>query len=128
MCPNRDCFSTYESVNSGVVLIGNNHACKIAGVGTIKVKMHDGVVRTLIDVRHILDLKRNLISFLSILDTNGYRYTGGGGVLKVVKGFLVVMKLKYWVNYMCCKALQLQVQQPCLHLPYQTQMSLDYGT
>ncbi|KAG8497429.1 hypothetical protein CXB51_008736 [Gossypium anomalum] len=32
------------------------------GVGTIKVKMFDGVVRTLSDVRHVPELKRNLIS------------------------------------------------------------------
>ncbi|KAG8498724.1 hypothetical protein CXB51_005090 [Gossypium anomalum] len=32
-----------------VFLMGNNASCKIAGVGTIKVKMFDGVVRTLSD-------------------------------------------------------------------------------
>ncbi|KAL5757095.1 hypothetical protein ACOSQ2_021841 [Xanthoceras sorbifolium] len=91
MCPNRDYFSTYKSVQGGVVLMGNNHACKIAGVGTVRIKMHDGVVRTLTDVRHIPDLKRNLIS-LSTLDSNGYKFTGGDGVLKVAKGSLIVMK------------------------------------
>ncbi|KAL5858125.1 hypothetical protein ACOSQ3_005583 [Xanthoceras sorbifolium] len=91
MCPNRDYFSTYKSVQGGVVLMGNNHACKIAGMGTVKIKMHDGVIRTLTDVRHIPDLKRNLIS-LSTLDSNGYKFTGGDGVLKVAKGSLIVMK------------------------------------
>ncbi|KAG8498673.1 hypothetical protein CXB51_004985 [Gossypium anomalum] len=47
MSPNRDWFTTYETVSEGVVLMGNNTSCKIAGVGTIKVKMFDGVVRTL---------------------------------------------------------------------------------
>ncbi|KAG8502915.1 hypothetical protein CXB51_000770 [Gossypium anomalum] len=32
--------------------MGNNASCKIAGVGTIKVKMFDGVIRTLSDMRH----------------------------------------------------------------------------
>ncbi|KAH7550154.1 hypothetical protein JRO89_XS13G0144400 [Xanthoceras sorbifolium] len=91
MCPNRDYFSTYKSVQGGVVLMGNNHACKIAGMGTVKIKMHDGVIRTLTDVRHIPELKRNLIS-LSTLDSNGYKFTGGDGVLKVAKGSLIVMK------------------------------------
>ncbi|KAG8488863.1 hypothetical protein CXB51_016741 [Gossypium anomalum] len=49
MSPNRDWFTTYETVSEGVVLMGNNASCKIAGVGTIKVKMFDGVVRTLSD-------------------------------------------------------------------------------
>ncbi|KAG8477771.1 hypothetical protein CXB51_027720 [Gossypium anomalum] len=70
MSPNRDWFTTYETVSEGVVLMGNNASCKIAGVGTIKVKMFDGVVRTLSDVR----------------------YTAESGVLKISKGSLVVMK------------------------------------
>ncbi|KAG8477522.1 hypothetical protein CXB51_031082 [Gossypium anomalum] len=61
------------------------------GVGTIKVKMFDGVVRTLSDVRHVPELKRNLIS-LSTLDSKGYRYTAESGVLNISKGSLVVMK------------------------------------
>ncbi|KAG8481033.1 hypothetical protein CXB51_025775 [Gossypium anomalum] len=70
MSPNRDWFTTYETVSEGVVLMGNNASCKIAGVRTIKVKMFDGVVRTLSDVRHFPELKRNLIS-LSTLDSKG---------------------------------------------------------
>ncbi|KAG8503402.1 hypothetical protein CXB51_001378 [Gossypium anomalum] len=91
MSPNWDWFTTYETVSEGVVLIGNNASCKIAGVGIIKVKMFDGVVRTLSDVRHVPELKRNLIS-LSTLDSKGYRYTAESGVLKISKGSLVVMK------------------------------------
>ncbi|KAG8472304.1 hypothetical protein CXB51_034358 [Gossypium anomalum] len=91
MSPNRDWFTTYETVSEGVVLMGNNASCKIAGVGTIKVKMFDGVVRTLSDVRYVPKLKRNLIS-LSTLDSKGYRYTAESGVLKISKGSLVVMK------------------------------------
>ncbi|KAG8473058.1 hypothetical protein CXB51_035009 [Gossypium anomalum] len=49
MSPNRDWFTTYETVSEGVVLMGNNASCKIAGVGIIKVKMFDGVVRTFSD-------------------------------------------------------------------------------
>ncbi|KAJ9539190.1 hypothetical protein OSB04_031923 [Centaurea solstitialis] len=43
------------------------------------------------DVRHVLGLKRNLSS-LSTLDLKGYKYSGGGGILKVTKGSLVMMK------------------------------------
>ncbi|KAG8473990.1 hypothetical protein CXB51_034146 [Gossypium anomalum] len=49
MSPNRDWFTTYETVSEGIILMGNNTSCKIADVGTIKVKMFDGVVRTLSD-------------------------------------------------------------------------------
>ncbi|KAG8488574.1 hypothetical protein CXB51_016504 [Gossypium anomalum] len=91
MSPNRDWFTTYEIVSEGVILMGNNASCKIAGVGTIKVKMFDGVVRTLSDVRHVPELKRNLTS-LSTLDSKGYRYITESGVLNISKGSLVVMK------------------------------------
>ena len=70
MCPNQDWFSTHETVFRGAVLMGNNASCRIAGIGTVRIKMFDGVVRTLGDVRHVLDMKRNLIS-LSTLDSKG---------------------------------------------------------
>ncbi|KAF3612386.1 hypothetical protein FXO38_36869 [Capsicum annuum] len=91
MCHNQDWFTTYETVSKGVVLMGNNIPCKIASIGTIRIKMFDGVVRTLGDVQYVPDLKRNLLS-LSTLDSNGYRNTGEDGVLKVTKGALFVMK------------------------------------
>ncbi|KAG8494159.1 hypothetical protein CXB51_011863 [Gossypium anomalum] len=78
MSPNRDWFTTYETVSECIVLMGNNASCKIASVGTIKVKMFDGVVRTLSNGRHVPELKRNLIS-LSTLDSKGYRYTAESG-------------------------------------------------
>nr|GEY57743.1 retrovirus-related Pol polyprotein from transposon TNT 1-94 [Tanacetum cinerariifolium] len=47
--------------------------------GNIQVKMHDGVVRTITGVRHVPNLKRNLISF-STLEANGCKYSSEGGV------------------------------------------------
>ncbi|GJX95918.1 retrovirus-related pol polyprotein from transposon TNT 1-94 [Tanacetum coccineum] len=64
---------------------------QVVGIGTIRIKMHDGVVRTLTDVRHVPDLKKNLIS-LGVLDSKGFKYTSENGVLRVSKGALVVMK------------------------------------
>ena len=60
-------------MHKGAVLMGNNASCKVADIGTICIKMFDGVVRTLGDIRHVLDLKRNLIS-LSTLHAKGYKY------------------------------------------------------
>lgn len=48
----------------------SNTSCKIAEIGTIKIKMFDRAIKTLTDVRHILELKRNLIS-LSTFDLKG---------------------------------------------------------
>ena len=93
MCPNRDWFSTYESIDGGIVLMGNNAQCKTVGIGTIRIRMHDGIVRTLSDVRHVPDLKKNLIS-LGTLDSNGCKFSAEGGVLRVSKGALIMMKAK----------------------------------
>ncbi|RDX80297.1 hypothetical protein CR513_39162, partial [Mucuna pruriens] len=47
MTPHRDWFHTYEPISGGSVFMGNNHALEIAGVGTVKIKMYDGTVRTI---------------------------------------------------------------------------------
>lgn len=91
MCPHRDWFTTYNSIDSGVVLMGNNTPCKVIGIGTIKIKTHDGAVRTMNDVRHVPDLKRNLIS-LGTLESLGCKYIAEAGVLRIIKGSLIVMK------------------------------------
>ena len=91
MTLNRDWFSTYEHVHKGAVLICNNASCKVVGIGTVHIKMFNGVIRTLGNVRLVPSLKRNLIS-LSSLDEKGYKYTSEGGVLNINKGTLVVMK------------------------------------
>jgi hypothetical protein len=71
--------------------MGNNSPCDVVGMGTVQIKMFDGVVRTLTEVRHVPSMSRNLIS-LSTLDTKGYKYYIVDGVSKVTKGSLVVMK------------------------------------
>lgn len=93
MCPNKDWFVTYQSLNEGKVLLGNHASCKVVGIGTVKIKMFDGIVRVLMDVRHVPDLRKNLIS-LGTLDSKGYTYRGGGGAIRVSNGALIVMKGK----------------------------------
>uniref|UniRef100_A0A2N9I6R9 Integrase catalytic domain-containing protein n=1 Tax=Fagus sylvatica TaxID=28930 RepID=A0A2N9I6R9_FAGSY len=88
--PHRNWFDTYRSINCGSVRMGNDAACTIIGMGTIKIKMSDGVVRTLEEVRHIPDMRKNLIS-LGTLDSKGYSYKSENGIMKVSKGAMVVM-------------------------------------
>lgn len=56
MCPNRNWFTTYQIIDGGTVLMGNNHVCRIMGYGTIRIKIHDGAIRTLRNVRHVRNL------------------------------------------------------------------------
>lgn len=49
-------FLTYEIVLKGIMVMGDNAACKIASIGRDKIKMFDGTFRTLNDVGYVLDL------------------------------------------------------------------------
>jgi len=91
MCPHKDWFLTYDPVDLTVVHMGNNAQCDVTGMGTIKIKTHDGVVRTLSNVHHVPDLKRNLIS-LGTLESKGCKYSAEDGVLRVSKGNQILLK------------------------------------
>ena len=91
MKPNKDWFNTCRSVNYSYVLMNNDVSCKVARIGNIKIKMFDGVVRTLCDVRHVHELRKNLIS-LGTLDYNRFSFKSTSGVMKVSKGAMTVMK------------------------------------
>ncbi len=70
MCLHKIWFSMYEVVDGGFILIANNISYKIVGVGSVKIEMFDDIVRTLTEVRHVVELKKNLISF-GVLDSSG---------------------------------------------------------
>ena len=91
MTPNKDWFDTYRAVDSGSVLMGNDASCKVIGIGNVRIKMFDGVIRTLCDVRYIPELRKNLIS-LDTLDRIGCNYKSVRGMIEVSKGALMVMK------------------------------------
>ncbi|KAH9724313.1 hypothetical protein KPL70_007440 [Citrus sinensis] len=91
MCPNRNFFKNYETYDGGIVVIGNDASCRVIGRGTIKLKMLNGTIRELTNVRHIPDLKRNLIS-LGMLDKMRCVIKLESGTLKVLKGSMVLMK------------------------------------
>jgi hypothetical protein len=91
MCSHRNWFISYQSVDEGVVFMGNGIPCKTIGFGSIRIRMFDGIVRELTDVRYVPEHKSNLIS-LRVLDSCGYKYAGQGGTLTLLTGSLVVMK------------------------------------
>lgn len=48
----------------------NNHACKTVRLDSIRIRMNNGVVRALTDLRHVPELNKNLIS-IGALVTSG---------------------------------------------------------
>ena len=60
-------------------------------IGILCIKMFDGIVRELKEVRYVPQLKRNLVS-VGILETLGHVVSIRDGVLKMTKSSMVVMK------------------------------------
>ena len=89
--PNKGWFDTYKCVNSSFFLMNNDASCRVVEIGNIIVKMFDGAIRTLCDVRHVLDLGKNLISLGALYD-NDFNYKYANGVMKMIKGVLTVIK------------------------------------
>jgi hypothetical protein len=73
--------------------MGDGISCKVVGIGSIRIKMFDGTVKILTEVRHVAEIRNNLIS-LGVLDTGGYKSIVQGGVMKVYKIILLFMKAK----------------------------------
>ena len=73
------------------MLLGNIKAYKVSRIGSIHVKMFDGCIRILKEVRYVPELKRNLLS-IGMFDKNGCSIKVDNGIMKVSKSAMVVMK------------------------------------
>ncbi|KAH9779421.1 hypothetical protein KPL71_007705 [Citrus sinensis] len=114
MTSRREWFHTYEPISGGSVYIGNDHALEIAGIGTIKIKIFDGTIRTIGEVRHVNGLKKNLLS-LGQMDSHGYKTHVENGIMKIVKGALVLMNAeKISANLFMLKGETLQEADACV--------------
>lgn len=61
------------------------------GVGSIFIRMHDGIVRELTFVRYVRDIRRNLL-FVGALETNGYKIVIEARILKIYHRALIFLK------------------------------------
>ena len=60
-------------------------------------RMFDGKVRTLTNVRHVPDLKKKLLS-LGALEAREYKFSGADGGIKVTRGYMMILKGEWIVN------------------------------
>ena len=89
--PSKDNFVTYNSGDYGRVHLGNNHFCKIVGVGDVQIRTKDGQDILLKQVRHIPEMCMNLIS-VGRLDDDGFFTTFGNNSCKICKGAMVMAR------------------------------------
>ena len=89
--PYKNYFSDYQEIDGGRVMMGNNAVCKIIGMGNVSLELHDGTIWELKEVKHVHDLKRNLI-FLRVIDYNGFSIKLESGKLVITNGSKIVME------------------------------------
>ena len=72
---------------------------KIIDTSTVQIKIGNDVIMTLIDVRHVPNLKKNIIA-LGILDSNGYKVIIESSGSKIFPGANVWIKgMKVYNQY-----------------------------
>ena len=71
----------------------DDHALEIVDIGTTKIKIFYGTVCTIEEVRHIKDLNKSLL-YLGQINSLGCKTHVENGIMKIVKGALVLMKAK----------------------------------
>ncbi|KAH9704495.1 retrovirus-related pol polyprotein from transposon TNT 1-94-like protein [Citrus sinensis] len=91
LCPIKEWFMDFRNLESGAVVIGNNQPCRTMGIGIIRLKMFDGMVRELKKVRFVPALKKNLIS-VDALEAKGYKVTIENGTIKFTHRAMVILQ------------------------------------
>jgi hypothetical protein len=91
VCPRRDWFDSFREVSGGIVTLADGSTLSVVGVGAVRFRMWDGMIRTVIDVRYVPGVHRSLVS-LSELDLHGYELRIYGGSIEVVCGDIVIIQ------------------------------------
>ena len=89
----RDFFASYTSGDFGDVKMGNNGVAKAVGMGDVCLETNNGTMLLLKNVKHIPDIRLNLIS-AGKLDDEGFCNTFSDGHWKLTKGSMIVARGK----------------------------------
>jgi hypothetical protein len=73
------------------VTLEDGSTLSVVGVGAVRFRMWDGMIRTVIDVRYVPGVRRSLV-LLSELDSRGYELRICGGSMEVLRGDMVVIQ------------------------------------
>ena len=90
LCSIREWFTDFCDLKSGAVMMGNDQHCRIMRIRTIQLKMFDGVVRKLKEIRYVPTLKKNLIC-IDFLKAKRYKVTIEDDTIKFTHGAIVIL-------------------------------------
>ena len=91
--PRKDFFTSYTSGDFGSVRMGNDGSAKAIGMGDVRLETSNGTMLTLKNVKHIPDIRMNLIS-TGKLDDEGFCNTFRDSQWKLTRGSMVIAKGK----------------------------------
>ena len=83
----REWSSSYESGDFGKAYLGDHRGQPVIGIGEIKIKMEGRAEQVLRGVKHVPEIRRNLIS-LGALNHDGFLFRAepDGRTMKIMKG------------------------------------------
>jgi len=70
--------------------MSDDRPCNIEGIGTVQIRIFNGMVRKLKEVMYVPQVKKNLISICA-LEALGHAISVRDGVLKITRSSMVVM-------------------------------------
>ena len=92
----------------------DDHVLEITGIATIKIKIFGGIIHKIGEVRYVNGLKKNPL-FLGQIDSHGCKTHVKNGIMKIVKGALVLIKAeKICANIFILKGETLQEADACV--------------
>ncbi|GKC92164.1 retrovirus-related pol polyprotein from transposon TNT 1-94 [Tanacetum coccineum] len=101
ICNDRAMFETLNGKGQfGEIKVGSKQMMKIEGVGSVRFKLHDGSVKTALNVKYVPGAARNILS-LGVLTSRGYRYVGRKDTCKVYKRDQLVIRGRKIPNNLC---------------------------
>ena len=71
--------------------MGDDYPCNIEGIGTVLIKMFNGMVQELKEMKYVPQLKKNLI-LVDDLEALGLEISDRESVLKMLRDSMIVMK------------------------------------
>ncbi|GKE34044.1 hypothetical protein Tco_1453366 [Tanacetum coccineum] len=101
ICNDHAMFETLNDKGQfGEIKVGSKQMMKIEGVGSVRFKLHDGSVKTALNVKYVPGAARNILS-LGVLTSRGYRYVGRKDTCKVYKRDQLVIRGRKIPNNLC---------------------------
>nr|GEV12695.1 retrovirus-related Pol polyprotein from transposon TNT 1-94 [Tanacetum cinerariifolium] len=101
ICNNRAMFETLnEKGQFDEIKVGSKHMMNIKGVRSVDFKLHDGSVKTTLNVKYVSGAARNILS-LGVLTSRGYRYVRRKDSCMVYKRDQLVIRGRKIPNNLC---------------------------